>query len=341
MIGRWAAACDPRALGEALEQRRVLALLGTRLIATAPQAVAPALAQQIAAARERNAIHGALLEHALEDVAALLRARDIPHLPIKGPALARAAHGDLGLRTANDLDLLVARDDLAAASRALMDAGFAAPTDRLDRAGLPDLHLALAHPRHWGPPVELHWRVHWAEADHGQTILALSRGTTADRAAATLTVLLLCYARDGFVGPRLAADLAGWWDAHGDELAPRALDGMASDHPALLPVLATAAVVAQEVCGIPSARILGPENLSRARRRAVRLADPLAARDPQQLRAQEIAVDLLLGTGGHRRFVRRRLAEARHLPRRRDRVSHLPKTAARVASVFLGRGRRH
>lgn len=284
----------------------------------------------------RNAGHGVILEHVLGHVRGLLEREGIPSLALKGPMLARAAHGDPALRASADLDVLVSLRDLERAAQSLAAAGFGSPADPLDRAGLPELHLTLAHPEPWGPSVELHWRVHWADATHGAALLTMSRQGDAARAAAELAVLLLCYARDGFVGTRLASDISGWWDAHAGELAPQALDPLAFEHPGLLPVLATAAIVAERVCGVPAPRILGAAALGRANSRAARLADPEAAGDVQQLRAQQIAVDLLLvSRGGARAFLRRQIIDGRRLSRRRHRMTHLPKTAVRVTAALV------
>ena len=48
-----------------------------------------------------------------------------------------------------------------------------------------------------------------------------------------LAALLLYYARDGFAGLRLAADIAAWWDANGRGLPDGALDDLVGAYPAL------------------------------------------------------------------------------------------------------------
>lgn len=325
-IAALAAAADPGVLVALLERHGLLALLGQRLGGAAP----PPVAQAAERDRVANAARAVMLEATLDEVRSVLAGDGIAAVGLKGPRLARRAHGDPALRRSADVDVLVAPEDLRAAAVLLQRQGYAAPTDPLDGSGRPALHLMLAHPAPNGPAVELHWRVHWAEERHGAAMLA-RRLSPADE----LAVLLLCYARDGFVGLRLAADIAGWWDAHGAALPDRALDAIADDHPLLAPVLATAAIVAERVAGVPAERLLG---LGAARERAARLANPLARGDAEQLRGGQLAVDLLLGgRAGARSFAWRQLQTARRLPRLRDRLLHAPRTAGRMAAALIGR----
>jgi hypothetical protein len=80
-----------------------------------------AAAQENRASAERLATE---LEGLLQDFAE----RGIDVLPLKGPALAAALYGDAALRTCNDLDLLVRRDDYERAAALLLDLGFTAGT---------------------------------------------------------------------------------------------------------------------------------------------------------------------------------------------------------------------
>ena len=323
------------AYGDLLERHGVLALHGARLSEGAPGVLGADLRARIAADQARNAAHALVLEHVLDEVHAVLARADIAHVALKGPRLARAAHGDPALRASADLDVLVDRSDLRRAVEVLTAAGFGTPPDRLDSAGLPDLHLTLTHPEPWGPPLELHWRVHWADTGHAETLLRMDSAGGPERDAGQLVSLLLCYARDGFVGVRLASDIAGWWEGHGAALDHVAIEPFARSHPSLLPVLATATAVAELVCGVPAHRLLGDAARAEARGRAVRMADPVADRGSGQLRAQQVAIDLLLTPpGGRTAFVRRQVRNGLSLDRRRDRLAHLPKVIAQVARAL-------
>ena len=66
-----------------------------------------------------------ILEQELKKIILCLRERDIPVIPLKGPALARYLYADLGLRqTSNDLDLLVPYEKIDQAEAILRSSGF-------------------------------------------------------------------------------------------------------------------------------------------------------------------------------------------------------------------------
>ena len=280
-----------------------------------------------------------MLEPVLAQVCAALESQGIPAVAFKGPVLARRAHGDVALRPAIDLDLLVRRDDLHRAVTVLAAQGYALRVDPQRPDGLPELHFRLDHPEEWGPRIELHWRVHWADEGHGDAIVARAtpaadRGPLVPAASDELAILLLCYARDGFVGVRLAADIAGWWDNLGSELGPQALEPLAADHPHLVPALASAVVVAQAVAGVAAQRLMSGPTLARAPQRTLRLADPLALGDPQQLRAQIVMVERQTIPAAERPAFRRRL-RARAAEAGGHSFPYYPKLAARATMAAL------
>jgi hypothetical protein len=90
---------------------------------------------------------------------------DIPVLFIKGASLAVMAFGNLGLRSAQDIDLLIPREALAAATSLLTHSGYRQSNPPPD---IGDAQLRLLIPlrkdfgfvhRATGLPVELHWRL--------------------------------------------------------------------------------------------------------------------------------------------------------------------------------------
>jgi hypothetical protein len=83
--------------------------------------------------------------------------------------------------------------------------GYTLLDDRLDRRGRPDLHHRLEHPGR--PAIDLHWRLHWHEEAFARDLLGRARATGTIAAADEAAALLLFYARDGFYGLRLAADI--------------------------------------------------------------------------------------------------------------------------------------
>src|SRR5205085_8299101 len=231
-------------------------------------------------------------------------------MPRKGPWIAADAHGDIGLREAIDVDLLVAPEDLDRAVELLIDAGYERPLDTRRRDGLPDLHFGLSHDTL--PRVEVHWRVHWYERDFSEDMLERAtrdgdflRPRDDDGAAA----LLLFYARDGFYGVRLAADIAAWWDRHGHRLPTAFLEEHARRYPSLAPALTAAALAVDQIAGVPALRWLGTAAAPGHRVAvATRLADWTQAGDLDQLRANISLVGGLLGPpGSGMDFARREL----------------------------------
>jgi Uncharacterised nucleotidyltransferase len=318
-----------------LTMQRLVPLLGGRVLelagTSAPAAFAEAVREQTDAARHA----GALMELATLRVAAALETAGIANVPLKGPLLARSLHGDAGMRFSRDIDVLVGREDLQRAAAALEPLGW-----RSERgAGEPVLHLTLAHGSGL-PEVELHWRLHWYEAEFAARALARTRpghdGVRRLQDVDELTALLLYHARDGFAGLRHAIDAAAWWDAHAAAHDRVLLAPVVSQHPALARALSASAAVLEQLVGVPADRLMpGPSDLPWGARRAVTLANPLMRGTPEQITAEITLVDALLAPEGQRRaFVRRRVLVGRaDLPPARRRRSLAAARAEHVLRV--------
>lgn len=325
-----------------LRSRQLLPLIGTRAVAIGADLVPASFASAVSNALASARAEGMALDFSTRRVVQMLAERGIAAMPIKGPLLAVEAHGDIGLREAADIDLLVAPDDLDAAVEALTADGFTRPRDPRRRNGLPDLHFALAHPEL--ARVELHWRVHWYERAFSSDMLAGARpadGLLRPRDEDLSASLLLFYARDGFYGLRLAADLAGWWDRHGDSLSGAFLEQHARRYPALAPALTAAAVAAEQMAGVPALGWLGSAIAGSHRVAiAIRLADWTQTGDIDQLGANISLVGGILGPrGSMQEFVRRELLVqgAPLLPK----LAHAAKMCGRYAlALWRVRGER-
>lgn len=324
---------DPRTLAAALERRRLLPLLGRRLISATGGDLPEELVAAVAAAHARDRAIALRLEAATSQVSRALAAAGIHALALKGTALAEEAHGDIGLRASDDVDLLVEAEKVHAGVHALRGLGFQAPKDAVDATGLPLLHFALRHPQL--PAVELHWRVHWHErrfaADMVRRARPLRAGQLRPDPVDTAAALLLFFARDGFYGLRLAADIAGWWDRHGAGLAPGILDAHASRYPQLRRTWQAAALAAERYAGVPLAFWFTPPLASDRRRDlALRLGNWSQLGDRDQLAANIVLVDGLLSPAGSLRpFLGRVLAAA---PGARS--THFVKTVSRFVPAF-------
>lgn len=322
-------------LAETLRWRRLLPVLGPRILeladGRAPDDFASAVKQAIDAARR----HGAFLQLVSLRISAMLAEAGIRSSALKGPLLGEAIYGDPGRRLSSDIDLLVAPEQLQAAVEVVRALGYNAPTDYVDQDGLPLLHFVLVHERKELPTVELHWRVHWYERSFAcERLLPTEvhhsgdwRPTPADEIAA----LLLFYARDGFIDLRLASDLSAWWDAYGADLQPGALDQTLRTYPELARAIPVAAQVAEKITGLPALQIISDMPTFGLREHAaMRLANPNPHSSRSQLYADIGLIDgLLTPTGDLGAFVRRQLLpprevldqQARHGGRTRQRSS--------------------
>jgi hypothetical protein len=266
----------------------------------------------VQAARAAARARGLAVEMETRRITSLLAGEGIRALPLKGPLLAAEAHGDLGLRETDDVDLLVPRSRLHDAAGLLLAGGCSVRPEPLRANGLPDLHLALLHPAR--PTVELHWRLHWYEDAFGEEMLERAEpgpdGLLRARPDDFVAALLLFHARDGFYGMRLPADVAAWCDRRGEDLPPHFLEDHARRYPALAPALTAAAVAIERATGTPARQWLG-EAAAGGQRVAlsIRLSDWTQADDRDQLAANISLVGGLLGPPGSvHTFARRELA---------------------------------
>jgi putative nucleotidyltransferase-like protein len=327
------ARADHARLAGELAARRLLPLIGTRALEVASDLCPERFHADVQAARAAARARALAVETETRRITSLLAGAGIPALPLKGPVLADEAHGDLGLRETDDVDLLVPRSRLHDAAGFLQATGFSPPPEALRANGLPDLHLRVRHPAR--PTVELHWRLHWYEDTFAEEMLeraepgpdGLLRACPDDFVAA----LLLFHARDGFYGMRLPADVAAWWDRRGEDLRPHFLEGHARRHPALAPALTGAAVAIERATGTPARQWLG-EAAAGGRRVAlsIRLGDWTQAAERDQLAANISLVGGLLGPAGSApAFARRELVSQSGAS-----LPHAAKMIARYARAF-------
>jgi hypothetical protein len=314
-IAELAAAVNHQALASALARQRVLTLAGARLLQVVPSRLPPPFRTRMEAVLARARGRARAFIAATGFLADTLERAGIPALPLKGATLAAELYGDPALREYDDIDILVPRLALGAASAATAALGWTLDDGE---ANLPRLHRRLQHPDGALPVVELHWRVHWYESAFAADLLRRSRIDGGVRRLAPidqLATLLLFYARDGFTGLRYVADIAAWWDAHGNAEVPEALARLMAGHPALAEPWRAALAAAVPVGGLPAAA-LSPECRPRRRRTALatRLANWDLRGDVDQVHANVTLVDgLLTPPGDLGAFARRRvLSGGRH-----------------------------
>ncbi|NTW03240.1 MAG: nucleotidyltransferase family protein [Oscillochloris sp.] len=108
------------------EHHRLIPLLSRSLRDTCPDLLPPEVLGAINARAEEITRRTLVLTMELLRLLAELEQSGISALPLKGPALALQAYGDLALRSFGDLDILIHQRDLAVASAALCRLGYVA-----------------------------------------------------------------------------------------------------------------------------------------------------------------------------------------------------------------------
>lgn len=304
---------DWQRLAQTLEARRLLTVLGPRILELADGEADSGFAAAVERALRAGRQQGAFLVLICLRVIAELGEAGIRCSALKGPLLGEAIYRDPGRRLSSDIDLLVGPDDLQAAVKVVQGMGYGAPIDRVEGEDLPLLHFVLLHEQGRLPSIELHWRVHWYEDSFACERLLPATPDPSGRwrpaPADELIELLLFYARDGFVDLRLASDLSAWWDAYGAELAPDALGQALERYPGLARVIPAALAAAEQVVGLPAGEVLAKTRRLDARQRlAVRLVNPSSRGSAPQVYADMGLIDgLLAPPGGFGGFVARQL----------------------------------
>lgn len=304
-------AVDFEELEGVLSWQRLLALCGSRLLESHRDEVPEAFAAAVEAEMADNRRRGLVLDHVTGTTELALERRGIPALVLKGPGLAQRVYGDLGLRSASsDVDLLVRADQLDEAMEVVRAAGYAPYDDVQWAGGLPHYHYGLASNAPVPHRLELHWRVHWYEKRFAADVLARSEQVPGLgrrlRPVDELATLLVIFARDGFLGLRLAADVAAFWDSQRSKIPQGALDDVLAEYPPIRQALLAAIEVCERWVGVP-ASALRSEKWGRAARTrtAVRLANWTGAGDERDVATNITLIDLLLTPrGAGRTFLR-------------------------------------
>ena len=104
-------------------EHRVTPLLFARLNGAAPGAVPMPVLQELREEFQANAIANLRLAGDLLGILSLFAVEGIAAVPFKGLMLASRYYGDIALREAGDLDLLIRRHDIVKARRLLLDMG--------------------------------------------------------------------------------------------------------------------------------------------------------------------------------------------------------------------------
>lgn len=141
----------------------LLPLLYRHLNTLAPAPIPSPVFVELWARYESNARRNRAMAAELLNILGMFEANGIPAIAFKGPSLAAAVYGDLGLREFGDLDILLRRKDVLIAKKLLQTQGYV-PTYDLTLAveatflrSRMHYDLALVHKTR-EVMVELHWK---------------------------------------------------------------------------------------------------------------------------------------------------------------------------------------
>ena len=214
-------ATDWPTLLDAAERHAVTPLLA-RWCAARPEGIPLDVLATLRAHYDANSLRNLALTQRLVELLALLSSHGVDAMPLKGPALAISAYGDLALRVFADLDIVVRPADFDHARELLGHSGYR-PLAQLSSAGeralrSSDHHLPLVHEAS-SVKVELHWSLDnvrpgrfldgewvWANA---RTVSLLGRELPALSWSALLLYLCVHGAKHGFTRLGWVRDIAG------------------------------------------------------------------------------------------------------------------------------------
>ena len=162
---RWPDGVDSAAFGESLTRHRVGAYLQHRLVGDVRAALPDPVREQLTETARRTARLALVRSAELVRITRLFANAGIPFLSVKGPLLAQALYGSVGVRHAGDLDLLIAPERLTDADEVLRGAGC--------RRSRPDFDLSPRQRREYlqlkhefeffndatGVRIEVQWRL--------------------------------------------------------------------------------------------------------------------------------------------------------------------------------------
>jgi len=140
-----------------LAQKQDVATLLYRHIRSLNIALPGDAAEKLKRIYRQNTLRNLRWYQQLAKLLRLLQDRDVPLIVLKEAYLAEAVYGDIGLRTMEDVDLLVRKDDLLRVEHELLAAGCI--PQQYHRVISPDNHHFQYALPGGGPLVEIHWAI--------------------------------------------------------------------------------------------------------------------------------------------------------------------------------------
>ena len=151
---------DWQMLMELASRHALVPIVAQELALAASEIVPPAVLTNLRARSQQGVMRSLQLSGELVDAVHAMTAFGADPMPFKGPTLAVLVYGSLSLRQYEDLDVLVRRQEVERARKALLSLGYApvSPYNESQRASIrrSGHHEQLVH-RETGATIELHW----------------------------------------------------------------------------------------------------------------------------------------------------------------------------------------
>lgn len=225
-LGYLAQGLDWAALFQTALRHDVASLTAHRLLSLDAESLAEDMREGLALYLEGERLKARKLARELAELLACLADHHIPAIPIKGPQLALALYGDVGLRGCRDLDVLIRDADVEQTLLILEALGYfhdkTLNARQIDAVRGYGGQYILFHPKR--TPVEPHWLIApstlafdldyerlWQRAQVGDFL-----GASCLRLPPEEELLLLCLhgAKEQWQKLKWIADIAGFVDIH-------------------------------------------------------------------------------------------------------------------------------
>ncbi len=147
-----------------VDRHKVAPLVYTNLRRFAWRSLPQSVRDKLSESYRSNTLRNMAIAAETARLTKLLETNGIPVLVLKGPALALLVYGNLSLRSAGDIDLLIAERKMDRAERLICEEGYRRTKDRFPLPDLKMLVKQLIHHRRYsravqGMTLELHWRL--------------------------------------------------------------------------------------------------------------------------------------------------------------------------------------
>jgi hypothetical protein len=151
---------DWQSLIELASRHALVPLVAQELALAASDVVPATVLAELRARSQQGVMRSLQLSGELVDAVHAMTAFGADPMPFKGPTLAVLVYGSLSLRQYEDLDILVRRQEVERARKALLSLGYSpvSPYNESQRASIrrSGHHEQLVHPE-TGATIELHW----------------------------------------------------------------------------------------------------------------------------------------------------------------------------------------